>query len=311
MSDIVRLSRINFRHLLVLRQLLEEQSVNQAATRLCLSPSAVSKILSQLRDCLDDELFYRQGNQLLPTAKAKRLGPVISAMLREMDNLFTEEGFRPERFQGRMNLALRESSFELLASAIARVQQQAPGMTLAVHAKESTGFQSLCEGRVDLLVLPHDLGQPPTGRNELIWERLAEDEMCCLMRASHPLAAKELTLDAYLSFSHVGILDADLQQPFFEQSLAQLSRRRVLAMEVADFGAAASICRHTDLLFTCSALWASMAAQASGMVVKPLPFAYGKVGYSMVHHQSGSRDPALQWLKATLLSGFKQSISLG
>ncbi|WP_345866821.1 LysR family transcriptional regulator [Shewanella algae] len=100
MSDIVRLSRINFRHLLVLRQLLEEQSVTQAATRLCLSPSAVSKILSQLRDCLDDELFYRQGNQLLPTAKAKRLGPVISAMLREMDNLFTEEGFRPEGFQG-------------------------------------------------------------------------------------------------------------------------------------------------------------------------------------------------------------------
>jgi hypothetical protein len=31
----------------------------------------------------------------------------------------------------------------------------------------------------------------------------------------------------------------------------------------------------------------------------------------MVHHQSGSRDPALQWLKATLLSGFKQSISQG
>lgn len=71
--DLAKLSRISMKHLITLHVMLDTLSVTASAERLCLSPSSVSKTLSQLRDSLNDELFYRNGNSLVATPLAKRL----------------------------------------------------------------------------------------------------------------------------------------------------------------------------------------------------------------------------------------------
>ncbi|WP_180795043.1 LysR family transcriptional regulator, partial [Vibrio parahaemolyticus] len=48
--DYIALSRISLKHLTVLHMLLTTHSVTQAAERLCVTPSSVSKTLSQLRE---------------------------------------------------------------------------------------------------------------------------------------------------------------------------------------------------------------------------------------------------------------------
>ena len=50
--DLVKLSRISMKHLITLHVMLDTLSVTAAAERLCLSPSSVSKTLSQLRSNL-------------------------------------------------------------------------------------------------------------------------------------------------------------------------------------------------------------------------------------------------------------------
>lgn len=50
--------------LIALKVLLEENSVSQAAVRLNLSQSAMSRVLGRLRDLLGDPLFTRQGQHL-------------------------------------------------------------------------------------------------------------------------------------------------------------------------------------------------------------------------------------------------------
>ena len=65
--DYVALSRISLKHLTVLHVLLSTHSVSGTAEVLCVTPSSVSKTLSQLREQLKDELFYREGTSLVPT----------------------------------------------------------------------------------------------------------------------------------------------------------------------------------------------------------------------------------------------------
>lgn len=50
LMDYIALSRISLKHLTVLHMLLTTHSVTQAAERLCVTPSSVSKTLSQLRE---------------------------------------------------------------------------------------------------------------------------------------------------------------------------------------------------------------------------------------------------------------------
>ena len=69
----VNLSSFDFNLLRVLDALLQEHSTVKAAKRLNVSQPAVSAALARLRGALDDELFFRRGQGLEPTAFALSL----------------------------------------------------------------------------------------------------------------------------------------------------------------------------------------------------------------------------------------------
>ncbi|MGD8118965.1 LysR family transcriptional regulator [Vibrio sp. TRT 29B02] len=302
--DYIALSRISLKHLTVLHVLLSTHSVTSAAHVLCVTPSSVSKTLSQLRTQLNDDLFYRDGGHLVPTPFALSIAVEIHKILSSMNGILHQGEFQPQEFEGTLSLSMRESTFELFAAKIAQISRQLI-RTHGIHvfAKEQLSFEALNRGQVDFMILPHDTSQPPTRSRELMWQQIASDEMVCLMSADHPLADKSLSIDGYLAYQHIGILDKDLSEPYFEQNLTQQHGSRKIAVSVADFGAAAVLCHHTDYLLTCSKMWAEKALQAQSLVSKPLPFEYGKVAYSLVWNQASLNDPALNWLHSQLISG--------
>ncbi|WP_299015105.1 LysR family transcriptional regulator [uncultured Photobacterium sp.] len=308
--DLIKLSRVSMKHLVTLHVMLDTLSVTASAKRLCQSPSSVSKTLTQLRENLNDELFYRHGNQLVATPLARRLGPTVHQMINEMNQMLTQEVFDPASYEGRFSLAMRESTFELLAARLsASVLDQAPHLRLEIWSRDSVGFDGLSKGQLDFILLPHDRSQPPACQNNLVWETLIDDEMVCMMNPAHPLAEKDLILDDYLSYGHIGIMDQDLRVPFFEMELAQQHRKRRIAISVADFGSAALMCHNSDLLFTCSKKWAQTAMQAKGLITKPLPFNYGQVSYSLVWHQPSMNDPAHRWLYEQIVGVCREAVT--
>lgn len=301
--DYIALSRISLKHLTVLHVLLSTHSVTSAANVLCVTPSSVSKTLSQLRSQLNDELFYRDSGQLVPTPFALSIAVEIHKILSSMNGILHQGEFHPQQFEGTISLSMRESTFELFAAKIAAISGQlANARSINIFAKEQLSFDALNRGQVDFMILPHDISQPPTRSRDLVWQQIAADEMICLMSADHPLADSPLSIDGYLTYQHIGILDKDLSEPYFEQNLTQQHGSRKIAVSVADFGAAAVLCHHTDYLLTCSKMWAENALQAQSLVSKPLPFEYGKVAYSLVWNQASLNDPALSWLHSQLIS---------
>jgi DNA-binding transcriptional LysR family regulator len=295
--DLIQLSRINFKHLTVLHVMLSTHSVTQSAEILCMSPSSVSKNLSQLRNLLNDELFYRDGAQLIPSPFALKVGPTLHLIINNMNGLLNQAGFEPQEFTGKFSLSMRESTFEIFAPAISNIlAQHAPNAQVEVHSKEQFGFDALLSGQVDVIVLPHDKSQPPSNEKRLVWETVIEDEMICVMRSNHPLSKQTLTIDNYLAYKHIAIFDKELNQPYFEQLLKQQHQARNTVISVADFGSAATICLQSEFLFTCSKKWFEVAKQAQGLISKPLPFDYGQVVYSMVFNKLAPNEQALSWL---------------
>lgn len=295
--DYIALSRISLKHLTALHVLLSTHSVTSAARVLCVTPSSVSKTLGQLRELMKDDLFYRDGGQLVPTPYAESIGPDIHKILTGMNGILHQGRFEPSEFTGEISLSMRESTFELFAPKIAKLSQALTASRgINVYAKEQLSFDALNRGQVDFMLLPHDISQPPTRSRELMWQQILADEMVCLMNPNHPLANENLSIDSYLRYQHIGILDKDLSEPYFEQNLTQQHGARKVVISVADFGAAAVLCHHSEYLLTCSKAWARQSLQAKGLVEKPLPFDYGQVAYSLVWNQASLNDPALNWL---------------
>ena len=65
--NLQKLSRLDLNLLVSLQALMEERSVTRAAERLYITQPAMSRVLQRLRDQLDDPLFTRSGNRLIPS----------------------------------------------------------------------------------------------------------------------------------------------------------------------------------------------------------------------------------------------------
>nr|WP_238938175.1 LysR family transcriptional regulator [Aeromonas salmonicida] len=298
----IALSRLGGRHLVTLHLLLDSQSVTRTAERLCTTPSTVSKTLNQLRDLLGDQLLYRQGNQLLLTPFAERLGPTLHRLLSELNNLTSQDGFDPQTWQGQLRFALRESSMVWpMGPILGQLMQEVPGLEPNVWNKDEQGLTALAAGKLDFVILPHDQSQPLPRQPGLVWETLREDRLVCLLRADHPALDKPWDLDAYLSWRHIAIRDQELANPFFEQSLAQLQVRRQIGATLPDFGSASALLRQSDLILTAIEGWALQSA-ALGLAIRPVPFDYGAVTHSLVWYGPAGEEPALRWFRQRILT---------
>ncbi|CAH0528882.1 LysR family transcriptional regulator [Vibrio hippocampi] len=295
--DFERLSRISFKHLTVLHVMLDTYSVTKTAQILSVTPSSVSKILSQLKQGLSDELFLRDSGQLLPTSYALKIAPTVNSMLANMNQLLTEEAFQPAHFDGKFAFSMRQSTFEIFAKPLGKLTvDAAPNAKLQVTTKARYGFQALHSGLIDFILLPHDVTQTPSHNKELSWEPIIEDERVCLMRPEHPLANSTLSQQDYLQASHVDVLDSELSESLFEKILKQYEHERNTKISVSDYGCAALLCQHSDIVLTCSKAWADVSLQAQGLVQKTLPFAGNKLAYSLVWNRFNTNAHTISWL---------------
>lgn len=299
--DLIALSRLGGRHLVTLHLLLDSQSVTRSAERLCTTPSSVSKTLNQLRELLGDQLLYRQGNQLLLTPFAERLGPTLHRLLSELNGLTSQSGFDPVSWQGQLKFAMRESGMNWpMGPILGQLMREVPGLEPAIWNKDDQGLAALAAGKLDFVILPHDQSQPLPRQPGLVWETLREDKLVCLLRADHPALRRPWDLDAYLSWRHIAIRDSELANPFFEQSLAQLQVRRQIGATLPDFGSATALMLQSDLILTAIEGWVAQ-MQIPGVVSLPVPFDYGAVTHSLVWYGPAGEEPARRWFRERIL----------
>ncbi|MBL4816799.1 LysR family transcriptional regulator [Shewanella sp.] len=304
------LARIDLNLLVILQVLLEEQSVTRAASRLHLSQSALSKSLNRLRDTLGDPLFHRTAHGLKPTAHAMQLGLKLPDILQGLYQLTQAPSFTPASSNRQFSFAMVESAYEtLLPYFIGPLLNNAPNLKLDTYVWMKQSMQALQTGQIDFGISGRDLhpqsdfqiDRLPDGISH---KTLFTDKQICLVRENHPIISAVKTgqwdLQIYLEMSHVQVRCEGNDWWALDYHLANLGHRRKLSTTVPDFYGAASVCAHSDLIFTLPSSFARHAKKLYPLVELPLPFEFIPLAYVLLWHSRNNEEPGHKWIRETI-----------
>lgn len=129
------LKELDTRQLRVLRALLEESSVTQAARKLDQPQPNVSLSLRKLRAIIGDQILVRSGSKLVPTERGLALLVHVRAVLDGIDRIVgTPAIFDPEVSTAPFRIASADCMEAIvLPPLVQRLRQQVPGASVIVR----------------------------------------------------------------------------------------------------------------------------------------------------------------------------------
>lgn len=291
--EIEDIYRCDLNLLVALRILIEECSVSKAAERLNLSQSAMSRILGRLRNLLNDPLFIRQGQHLIPTEKALSVNVSLDAPLESFQELLSPFDFDPKFCDQTFTIATTDYAMQtILPFALPRIYQEAPNVAFNFLPLQHERLEGqLTYDGADLAIC-----RPTQCLESLQCETLGRVGVLCLLSKQHPLANEKMSLEDYLNFPHAMIAISDGVKSLIEQALyAQPKRRMVL--RAYHLEAALAIIDMMPLIITVPADLAYLVSERYDLIVKPLPFHFVPFDYSMIWHPRCEHSPAQEWLR--------------
>mgnify|MGYP003625317345 FL=1 len=231
--------------------LLTEGSTVGAAKRLRLSQSAVSGALSRLRHALDDPLFVRHGNRLVATDYATGLtGPVRQELERIEVMLSPPARFDPQAASGTFRITASDFFAELLMPRLAdTLHKEAPGIRAQLVDLVAQDYVSSLERRnADLALIP-DMTLP----DWVSREPLFRSPFHVIARRDNPGVAgletgQIMPLDTFCTLRHVLFSPEGNSASLGDAALAQVGRKRQVAMTVPVFSGVCRAVRESDLV---------------------------------------------------------------
>lgn len=280
--------------LVVFSTVMSEQSITRAADVLAMTQPAVSNTLSRLRLQLKDQLFYKDGRGIKPTAKAMELWQQIEPALGAIERAMTPPSFDPASARRRFRVAVSDIMVQLFWPPLrASIEAAAAGVDLLAYPYRITdAARMLSNNEVELC-----LGVFPTLPEQLRSTFLYRSDFVCAMRRGHALARQALTLRKFAAADHLLVSLSGDPRGATDDALESHGLRRRVAMTVNSFGAVPELLRQTDLIGVIPAdLVRSSAVRAKLHVVKP-PLEVPPALISMAWHTRHDRDPGHLWLR--------------
>ncbi len=289
--------------LIALDALLASGSVAGAARRLGLSPSAMSRTLTRLRDTTGDALLVRAGRQMVLTPYAEALRDRARTAVEDARAVLQPPPTT-------LDLATLQRVFTLRANdgfieafgprLIAAVAQAAPGVQLRFAAKAQKTAAPLREGEADL-----EIGVLNAMGPEVRVQALFRDHFVGVVRAGHPLAGpREVTAQDYVAHGHVVASRHARDHGPVDDALARLGLRRRIVAVVPGFPAAVAVARASDLIALVPASYAASqgTADAAALHAFKLPVPLAGITVSQMWHPRLHGDAAHRWLRELVLA---------
>ncbi|MFO0571935.1 MAG: LysR family transcriptional regulator [Polyangiaceae bacterium] len=294
----MNIAALDLNLLVALEALLAEKNVTRASRRLGLSQPATSHALSRLRDVFADPLLVRTPRGMQPTTRATELAPLLhDALAAVRRTLESPKAFSPAESERTFNVLMADQgSFLILPGLLDAIRREAPRVSVAVRPLSLRDVeQPLADGTLDLVVGPFAEDRPGLRRQRLIHERFV-----CVMRKGSGAARGKLTLARYCELSHLLVSPSGEPGSFIDNRLAELGRRRHVALYVPQFLVAPHGVAQTELVWTAPERIARTYAATLPLVLRPVPLGVDGFVVSQVWHERVERDPAHRWFRETV-----------
>src|ERR1019366_9524786 len=181
--------------LVVFDAVMQEKNLTRTGQRLGLTQSAVSHALSRLRHMLNDELFVRSPEGMLPTPRAERMAGPIHQALQDLRIVLEADEFEPSQASRRFTIAANNYAARAVIPAFVRcVAMLAPSVVIEVRPIGLLNtLDQLDAGTVELVL--DTVGE---GAERFKCVGLLEDDYVAILSADHPVAGEPA-----LSMEHV------------------------------------------------------------------------------------------------------------
>lgn len=282
-----------------------EQNLTRAASRLAMTQPAVSNALKRLRDALNDELLTRAAHGVRPTPRAEELWPSVRRALAELEQAVAPTEFDISKVQATFRMAMADATAVLWLPALVRsVESGAPGINLRmVPLTTREPRPMLLRGDIDLAIgfFPGIVAQMAGGPYTPIrHERLYSGNYVCVMRKNHPLATRDLSIDAYCAANHLLVSFSGRAHGLTDDALAQIGRERRILLTVNQFFTAGRVVASSDLITVLPRHLIASTGMSGSLVARELPFKLPEVHVDMLWHVRDARSPAHQWFREHL-----------
>lgn len=296
-NDSNPLARLDLNLFRAFAVIYQERNLTRAAERLCISQSAVSHALARMRQQLDDPLFVREAQGVLPTALATQMWPDIEDGL----GFFQRAIDRGTRFDaardiGRLTLAMNDEVEPILLPVLTQaLMEEAPAARISsVRVSRPTLGADLATGRLDCAI---DVAH--VAEESLQHAPLTRDEFVVVSRSSVPVDHA-----GYLAAGHVTVSARRTGHSLEDWELTRQGIERRVVMRCQHYQSACQLVAASDLLLTIPRSLALATHALAGNHIHTLPIAIPPVELHLFWHREREKNPANAWLRNTLFDQF-------
>ncbi len=282
--------------------LMRERSVTRAGEQVGLSQPAVSAALQRLRDLLQDRLFVRQGNDMLPTPRAETLAPGVREALSQLELLLGgERAFNPKT--DRRTFTMMGGDFfstVLVPDLVEQFGRDGSVISLRFLDSARGDVERLLKDDAIDLALERPLGVPEWIATELLFR----SPFKVIVSASHHAvlsgeisAGRALTLDVLCALDWAIRSVDGTMTGMVDEALAKLGRSRRTVLAVPHFHALTAAVARGGLAAAVPAQFAYRFAAGDRLLVFDLPFEVPAPEVKLYWHSRHTRNPAHRWLR--------------
>jgi DNA-binding transcriptional LysR family regulator len=294
----MNLKGLDLNLLVALDVLLRERSITRGGERLGLSQSAMSGALARLREYFSDPLLVPVGRSLMLTPLAEGLADPVGSILHQIQEaVATRAQFDPAQSDRRFSIMASDYAFTaFMPQLFARLEREAPGVTLQLRQLSPSWHEDLNRGHVDFLIVPERYALPNHPSVPIF-----EDDFRCVAWSGNRSIGRELTLDQYLSLGHVVVELSGVQEPSFDEwFLKSRGHARRVEIVAPTFALVPQLVVGTKRVAT---IWTRLAAMATKhLPLKQLPLPVEIPSFKEVLQWPVQRDtePGSTWLRQVL-----------
>ncbi|SHM91954.1 DNA-binding transcriptional regulator, LysR family [Pseudomonas asturiensis] len=284
--------------LIALDALLDEGSVVGAARRMHLSPAAMSRTLTRIREATGDPVLVRAGRGLVPTPRALAMQAQVRELVEQAAQVFqARDDVDMTTLERCFNVRSNDVFFGSFgARVLEAIRVGAPGCTLRFVPEGAGDDDALREGRIDLYISSR-LNFGP----EIKIQNLFNTRFCGLAREGHPIFDGPITPERFAAFDHVSVSRRGLARGPIDPALAELGLERRIALITPHFHSAIFGVAESDLILSLPepVLW-GLKKMGLKMRAFAIPLALEGVSVNQAWHPRFDNDPAHRWLRQTL-----------
>lgn len=294
----MNLRSLDLNLLLVFDAIYGERSISRAAAKLHLSQPTVSNALARLRERLQDPLFERSAQGMLPTPRARKLAEPIRQALNTLEHgLRDDEEFDFARSDREFVIAVEDYGESVILPGFIRwLADVAPNLRMRIRAESSAQLAvELREGTVDLALDYFTLPDASYRHACVLTETLLS-----LSRRDHPLLGERMNLEQYLALRHVMLAAPANARPMIDLALAKRGLQRRIAMRVPHFISMPLMVLASDMICTLPRRMATLYADHFKLRAHAVPLRMPQFPVYLIWHQRLEADAGHQWFRTHL-----------